>query len=253
LDDLGLGRLIRMSRIRRGWRQQDLATACGLSRGTISRIERGHLQELSIGSLRRVSHELDIRVELLPRSRLGGADRLTNARHAALAEFVVAWLGKLDGWTVRPEVSFAFYADRGIVDVLGWHQIRGAVLIVELKTEMVDVGELLGTLDRKRRVARQIAGQLGWHATQVGVCLLVADSMTNRRRVESHGATLRAAFPGDGRNLRRWLGDPVGELRAMRFVSDARQGRIRSTFAAPRRIATRRRAGDAALHRPIRT
>jgi len=238
-----------MSRIRRGWRQQDLATACSLSRGTISRIERGHLQELSIGSVRRVCHELEIRVELLPRSRLGAGDRLANARHAALAEFVVAWLGKLDGWTVRPEVSFAFYADRGIVDVMGWHPARGAVLIIELKTEIVDVGELLGTLDRKRRVARQIAEQLGWRATQVGVCLLVADSMTNRRRVDSHAATLRAAFPSDGRTLRRWLREPVGDLRAMRFVSDARQGRVRSTFAAPRRIATRCRHRGTALPR----
>ena len=241
-----------MSRIRRGWRQQDLATACGLSRGTISRIERGHLQELSIASVRRVCRELEIRVELLPRSRLGHGDRLTNARHAALAEFVVAWLGKLDGWTVRPEVSFAFYADRGIVDVVGWHLARSALLIVELKTEIVDVGELLGTLDRKRRVARQIAEQLGWRATQVGVCLLVADSMTNRRRVDSHAATLRAALPGDGRALRRWLREPVGDLRAMRFVSDARQGRVRSSFAAPRRIATRCRARDPARHGPIR-
>jgi transcriptional regulator with XRE-family HTH domain len=241
-----------MSRIRRGWRQDDLAAGCGLSRGTISRIERGHLQELSIGSLRRVCHCLDIRVELLPRSRLGDADRLTNARHAALAEFVVTWLAKLDGWTVRPEVSFAFYADRGIVDVLGWHPARAAVLIVELKTEIVDVGELLGTLDRKRRVARQIAEQLGWRATGVGVCLLIADSMTNRRRVDAHAATLRAALPGDGRTLRRWLGEPIGDLRAMRFVSDARQGRVRSTFAAPRRIATRNPSSHAASHRPIR-
>src|SRR5688500_12472656 len=92
LDDLGFGRLIRMRRIRRGWRQQDLAAACGLSRGTISRIERGHLHELSIGSLRRVTQVLDISVELLPRSRLGDGNRLANARHAALAEFVVAWL-----------------------------------------------------------------------------------------------------------------------------------------------------------------
>jgi hypothetical protein len=149
-------------------------------------------------------------------------------------------------------VSFAFYADRGIVDVIGWHPARGAVLIVELKTEIVDVGELLGTLDRKRRVAGKIAEQLGWRATWIGVCLLVADSMTNRRRVDSHVATLRAAFPGDGRTLRRWLREPIGDLRAMRFVSDARQGRIRSAFAAPRRIVTRCGAGDPALHRSTR-
>jgi transcriptional regulator with XRE-family HTH domain len=253
MDDVRFGSVIRISRLRREWRQQDLADRAGLSRGTVSRIERGVIHELVVGQIRAVCQALEIRLEMLPRSRLADLDRVASARHAALAEHVIAWLGGIGGWTVRPEVSFAFYADRGVVDVLAWHAARAAVLVIELKTEIVDVGELLGTLDRKRRVAPKVADSLGWQPRSVGVCLLIGDSMTNRRRVAERGATFRAALPQDGRDLRSWLRDPASELRSMRFVSDARPGSVRSTFAAPRRISTAvsrsrsRRPGD----RPI--
>lgn len=239
VDDIRFGGIVRAARIRRGWRQQDLADLAGVSRGTVSRIERGKLHELSIGRVRAVCQALEIRVEMLPRSRHADIDRMASAHHAALAEFVVGWLAGLEGWVVRPEVSFAFYADRGIVDVLAWHEKRAAILIIELKTEIIDVGELLGTLDRKRRVATRIAHELGWRADVVGACLLIGDSMTNRRRVDTHAATFRAALPQDGRALRGWLCHPTGDLRAMRFVPDARPGNVRSGFAAPRRVSTR--------------
>ncbi len=231
--------MVRAVRIRRGWRQQDLADLAGVSRGTISRIERGKLDELSIGRVRAVCLALEIRAELMPRSRHAEVDRMASARHSALAEFVVNWLAGLEGWIVRPEVSFAFYADRGIVDVLAWHAKRRAILVIELKTEIIDVGELLGTLDRKRRVAARIAQDLGWRPDVVGVCLLVGESMTNRRRVQRHAATFQAALPQDGRAIRRWLREPVLDLRAMRFVSDGRPGNVRSAFSAPRRVLAR--------------
>ena len=123
-----------------------------MSDATVSRIERGHLSSMSLAVMRRVAAALDIRLELLPRSRAADLDRLVGARHAALGEAVLGRLATLPGWTARPEVSFGIYGERGVVDILAWHAERRALLVIELKTEIVDVGELLGTLDRKRRL-----------------------------------------------------------------------------------------------------
>ena len=90
MDDLRFGAVIRAARIRRGWRQCDLAAAAGVSDATVSRLERGHFDGVQIRTIRAIARALDVRVELLPRSRGGDLDRLVNAKHAALSEAVVA-------------------------------------------------------------------------------------------------------------------------------------------------------------------
>jgi transcriptional regulator with XRE-family HTH domain len=241
VNDLLFGAAIRAARLRRGWSQADLAGAIRVSRGTVSRIERGRLDELSFGTLRRVARALDVSLELLPKSRSGDLDRVRSARHSALAEAVIGWIGGLPGWTVVPEVSFSIYADRGVVDLVAWHAATRSLLVIELKTAIVDVGELLGTLHRKVRLAAKIVADLGWVPASISAALIVGDSMTNRRRVTEHAATFRSALPDDGRRLKAWLADPAGVARALRFVSDARPRSVRSGFSTPRRIGRPRR------------
>ena len=241
MDDQQFGVRVRAARIRRGWRQVDLAGASGVSSPTVSRIERGHLGGMQLDSIRRVAAALEIRVEILPRSRAADLDRLVNARHAALAEAVLERFAGLGGWVARPEVSFNVYGERGIVDVLAWHAGQRALLVVELKTELVDVGELLGTLDRKRRLGSAIARPVGWEPDAVATWLIVGEGMTNRRRVVEHAATFRAALPARGRVVRAWLANPVGGLAAMTFFSDRRPGNVGTRFATVRRVSTRPR------------
>lgn len=237
MDDIAFGRLVRLARIKRGWRQLDLAARAATSRPVVSRIERGHLGETSIATVRTVASALDLRVELHVRARAVDIDRVLNERHAALAEHVLGWIARQPGWVVRPEVSFSEYGERGVVDLLAWHGRTQSLLVVEVKTEVIDVAEVIGTLDRKVRLGATIGERLGWQARAVSSCLLVADSMTNRRRVASRTKTFRAALPADGRALRRWLHRPVGSIRALRFVSDVRLGHTRSSFAAPTRVS----------------
>lgn len=214
MEDLRFGAAIRAARVRRRWRQEDLAAAAGVSRATTSRIERGLVDEIAIGIMRRVAAALEIRVELLPRSRSGDLDRLVNGRHAALAEAVVRWFASFPGWTVRPEVSFAHFGERGVIDLLAWHAATRTLLVIELKTDIVDVGELIATLGRKVRLAPVAAAPLGWEPRTVASGLVVADSTANRQRVRAFEATFRAAYPADGRTLRRWLANPGSILAA---------------------------------------
>lgn len=252
MDDQRFGSAIRSVRIRRAWRQSDLAAKSGVSTSSISRLERGHLGQQSIDSVRAVAAALEIRVELLARWRAGDLDRLLNARHSALHESVSRWFRTSHpAWVVAPEVSFAIYSDRGVVDILAWHPGRRALLIIELKTDIADVNELIGTLDRKRRVAPAIGRERGWDPLTISTWLIVAASRTNRRRTEAHLSMLRAALPQGGRTTRRWLRDPIGRVDGLSYWSADSQAVGRAARVTVRRVsATRDRPPDQGRSRP---
>lgn len=188
---------------------------------------------MTLVDVRAVAVALDVRVELLARWRGGDLDRLMNARHSTLHESVARWFrAEYPAWILAPEVTFAIYADRGAIDILAWHPGRRALLVIELKTELVDMNELVGTLDRKRRVAKQVARERGWDALSVSAWLIVTDTRTNRRHRHTHAAMLAGALPDARPAVRRWLRDPVGVLGASTFWSD------REIEATRKRVST---------------
>ena len=235
MDDARFGSAIRSVRIRRRWRQADLAVRSGVSQSTISRLERGHSGTLTLDTIRTVAAALDVRVDLTPRWRAGDLDRLLNARHSALHELVASWFAaELPAWVLAPEVSFSIRGERGVVDILAWHPGRRALLVIELKTEIADANELVGTFDRKRRLAAQIARERGWQPTSISAWVIVAASRTNRARIAAHRAMFRGAFPDDARALVRWLRDPVGNLAVLSSWPEGR-GRAATSVRRVRR------------------
>jgi transcriptional regulator with XRE-family HTH domain len=216
MDDQRFGSAVRSVRLKKRWRQVDLAKAANVSPSTVSRVERGHLDQLSLETIRGVARALDVRVDLVARWRAGDLDRLLNARHSQLHEHLARMFrDELPAWVLRPETSFAIYAERGVIDILAWHAGRRALLVIELKTDIVDVNELVGVVDRKRRLAPEIVAPFGWEPATVSIWVIVADGRTNRKRIAVHNAMLRAAFPTDGRSMRSWLRDPVGAVSAL--------------------------------------
>ena len=236
VDDIDIGRRFRAVRIHKGWRQLDLATAAGTSRAGVSRLEHGRIDELTIGVIHRIARALDMRVEFIARWRGGDLDRMINARHAALHEAAALLFGRFPDWTTAPEVSFNIYGERGAIDVLAWNASQRALLVVELKTEIVDVQALLGAVDRYRRLAPQIALEHGWRPSSVSTWVAVAAGRSNARAVAAHSAVLRSAFRADGRRLAAWLREPTGRLDALTFLPYARRVSTRRDFATPRRV-----------------
>jgi transcriptional regulator with XRE-family HTH domain len=100
MDTLRLGSLIRAVRVRRGLRQRELAGMCEVGQTTISLVERGHGDRLSLATLDQIARSLDIRVDLVARWRGGDAERLLSHRHSELAASVAARIGSEPGWTV---------------------------------------------------------------------------------------------------------------------------------------------------------
>jgi transcriptional regulator with XRE-family HTH domain len=202
------GRATAFLRRRAGWRQADLGARAGLSRESVSRIERGEIGAVTIGTLRRIASALGASLNVELRWRGEQLDRLMDAAHAALQEIAVRQVRAL-GWQSEVEVSFNWYGDRGRVDAVAFHEPTGTLLIVEVKVRLGDVQDTLGKLDVKTRLGPQLARQLGWpQPKRVVPCLLVADGRSARRTVADHAA-LFARFNLRGHAARRWLAAPT--------------------------------------------
>ncbi len=209
-----------------------------MSRSLISLIERGHFDLISLAVLRRVAKVLDITIVVNARWRAGDLDRLLNAGHSALHEAVARYLDDAPGWLASPEVSFAVFGERGIIDILAFHAPTGSLLVIELKTDVVDVQEMVGTFDRKQRLALGIARDRGWIASSASSWLVIAESSVNRRRVDAHRVMLRNAYPQGVHELRRWVQAPVRTIHAMSFLSNANRGSTNQRATPIRRVRT---------------
>jgi DNA-binding XRE family transcriptional regulator len=227
MDAVRFGAALRAIRLRGRLRQEDVARRARVSRSTVARIETGSAGTLTIETLERIAGAVGARAELQLRWRGGDLDRLLDAGHAAMHEEMAKVFAGLPGWQPVPEASFSVYGERGVADVLAWHAVRRVVLVVELKTQLADLSEMLGTLDRKRRLAPLIALERGWHPVTTSVWLVLADTPAVRARVAAHREVLRAAFPSDGRRMRGWLRDPHGRVTAMSFLRNVHPRGIR--------------------------
>jgi transcriptional regulator with XRE-family HTH domain len=240
MDDRRVGLALRALRIRRGWRQKDLGSRARVPLRAISLIERGRVADVRVSTVRTVAETLGTHLELLVRSASADVERLLNARHAAMQEALIREFRSVGGWQPFPEVSFSYYGERGVIDVLAWHAGTRSLLVIELKTALVDIGDLLGTMDRRSRLAWRIATDRGWEPTGVSGWVAMADSRTNRRHVAAHATTLRAKFPTDGRGVAGWLRRPMGELNALSFLPKRTDTARSDGFA----VRTRVRAGS---------
>jgi transcriptional regulator with XRE-family HTH domain len=226
-------------RQRLGWRQQDLAGRADVTQDDVSRVERGRLDAMPIGKVRRIAAALEADLPIGLRWRGGDLDRLMDEGHAALVGLVATALREL-GWHVRLEVSFSVYGERGSIDILAWHPAARVLLVVEVKTELVAIEETLRKHDQKARLAPRIASeQFGWKAIGAARLLVLPSLSTPRRRVERHAAVMDVAYPLRGASLRRWIGSPTGPAAGLLFLDvDTRIGAGRMSLSR-KRIRTR--------------
>lgn len=236
MDFVRVGSAARALRIRKHWRQSDLAAKAAVPRSAVSKLERGRVRELRLDLALRIIEALGGRLIAQVQWQGGDLDRLLNARHSAMHESVARSFIDLPGWVLAPDVSFSIRGERGVIDILAWHAPSRTVLVIELKTQIVDINELMGTVDRKRRLALEVGRERGWNAVNVAVWVVVAESKTNRRRVASHAATLRAALPSDGHAIAGWLHGPGQPISCLSFWSDASNARTRSDLATVKRV-----------------
>jgi transcriptional regulator with XRE-family HTH domain len=242
-DDVQLGRMVQGLRLSRNLSQEDVAERAGVSRGTVSRLERGIVDFVTVGALRAISGAMSMPSIVTLGWRAPELERLRDRLHASMVEVVVAALSPL-GWEVVPEYSFNHFGERGSVDVLAWRAADLTLLIVETKTRLWDLQDMLNSLDRKRRLMPEVvARDRRWRPRAVGVVLVMPEMSTHRHVVERHGATFKAALPQRQVEVRHWLAEPRGDLRGLWFLPIAHEDDIGQRSRRLR--ASKRGVGDA--------
>ncbi|MDQ3691557.1 MAG: helix-turn-helix domain-containing protein [Chloroflexota bacterium] len=190
MNFLPTGRLLRMLRIRRGWRQDDVGPKCGLSAAAISRHELGSIGSWS--ALEKHAAVFSLRLDVRLLGRAGALVRLGDEEHAAIVE-VIASSYRNAGFDTETEGSFSEWGERGRIDLLAFETSTGNLVIVEVKTQLLDLQDLFGSLNVKERLAASVAERRGWKVRRQTALLAAADTSANREIVRAH-PTLFADF-----------------------------------------------------------
>ena len=238
---LGLvGDVIRSTRVRMGWSQRELSRRSGVPQSQISKLERNRAWDVRLTDIDRVLAALGIRYRLIldpphlePRLQ---AD-LVHTRCSSHVERRLA----AAGWQVAREVEIGGDRSRGWIDLLAYHPETRTLLVIEIKSELHDVGAVERTMNWYQREAWLAARRLGWRPRQVGSALLVLQSDANDRVVATNRDSLTLGFPLRADALVRIVrGEPdalVGRSLAMIDPRSRRAMWIRRTRADGRRTA----------------
>jgi transcriptional regulator with XRE-family HTH domain len=218
MDSVRLGSTFRAIRLELRLRQADVAARAGVSQQTVSSMERGLSRSIRLDHLEAVAEALQADIAVSVRWRGPKLARLLDRRHASLQNQVAGLLRGTD-WEIVAEDTFNHFGDRGSVDILAWRAEPPALLIVEIKTEVVDLQDLLRALDVKVRLVPRLARERhGWKPTVVGVVLALRDSSTNRRAIATHSHLIDSSLPARTREVRDWIDRPARPLRGVIFL-----------------------------------
>jgi len=259
LDEVGAA--LRQARLARRWSQRRLARASGFDHSIIGRIERGRLPHLSfrtaIGVLEALGVEPQLRL-LAPRVD----DQPVRDRAHARCVAMVARRLERAGYEVATEVEVGSGRWRGFIDVMAIHSTQRLLLVVEVKTELRDVGEVDRQVAAYVDAAWTAAAGRGWRPRGVtGILALLATSETDRRLAE-HRAYLDRAFALRARELAELAQGHPGPIppRGLRGLAMIDPASRRRQWLLPSAIDGRRtpapypdRAAYLAGHRQRRT
>lgn len=233
-----LGRLARMLRVRQRLTQGALAARAGVGRRAVSLLETGRADSLRLREVESIVAALGGRLDVRLLWNGPELDRLLDEAHASLGTAVKRRLERW-GWLVRPEVSYSHFGERGRIDLLAFHPATRVLLVIELKSELVDVQALLGSLDVKVRLAPGIADRFGWSARAVLPAIVFLEHSATRKRLVRFDA-LFDQLDLRGKAALSWLRRPPARTpRGLLWFARAKQRpgsqvpRVRVRGAAP--------------------
>lgn len=195
-----------------GWSQRELGRRARVSRQMVGRVERATVSP-SLEVSARLFGALGIEAELVVRLPfLMDRQRQRDPAHARCGAYVQRRLEKAN-LAVRREVEVVHGRSHGWIDLLAIDPHSGTLLVIEIKTQLDDLGQIERSLSWYEREAVAAARRLGWRPRRVnGWLLLLATAAADSRVVENREA-LGAAFPGRAPGMIEWLrGSDPGAL-----------------------------------------
>jgi transcriptional regulator with XRE-family HTH domain len=200
------GLLVRDLRRALGWSQRTLAMRAGISQPWISDIERGTATDAPIGTLARLLDAMGARLVIDASAPFLGAQRQRDAVHVRCSAHVARRLERA-GWRVATEVEIGDGRSRGWMDVLAWHPGTGVLLVIEIKTELRDLGAVERQIHWYEREAWAAARRLGWRPRQLVGCLLILATDAVEQRIRENRDALARSFPVRARDLTALIAD----------------------------------------------
>lgn len=222
-----LADMVRGTRIKLGWTQRELSRRSGVPQSQISQLERRRIADLRLTDIERMLGALGVRYRLILDPPIVEHRLQADLVHARCVAHVERRLVAA-GWEVAREVEIGIDRSRGWIDLLAWHRQNGLLLVIEIKSEIHDVGAIERTMNWYQREARAAARRLGWRPTHIGSALLVLQSEASDRSIGLNREVLAAAFPGRAEALARLVAGE-GELDTNRYLAmiDPRSRRAR--------------------------
>lgn len=239
MDDATIGRSLFIIRTRQGLRQADVGAIAGVSQDEVSLVERGHLTQVPLGTLRRIFEAAGASLLQDVRWRGGDLDRLRDARHAGLVSAFALSAGEF-GWASMPEVTYSEFGERGSIDLLCTNEPALAIAVTEMKTGLTSIEATVRKLDEKARLAPGLVfRQFGWRPRIVARILVLPDTTTARRQVAAAAGLLEPALPARTIELRAWMKRPAAPIAGIWFLADTTGGRTKESSTTQQRVRTR--------------
>lgn len=178
----------------------------------------------------------DLRVEL---PYLADRRAQREPAHARCIGYVRRRLGT-SGWIVSTEVEIGGRAWIGWIDVLAFEPRSSSLMVVEVKTEMHDLGRIERTQSWYEREAWAAARRLGWRPRRIAGLLLLLQTEANEARVSANRQVLSGIFPARQRQLAAWLAGPTGWPPGQRGMAMIDPRSRRRAWLLPTRVDGRR-------------
>jgi transcriptional regulator with XRE-family HTH domain len=233
--------VIRETRLAIGRTQADLAARASTSQATVSRVEAEQIDRADLATIGRLLDALQVRAEIkLEAPFLADRRRQRDRAHAYCVAFLARRL-TMSGWIVEREVEIQGKRSHGWIDVLAYRHMDGALLVIELKTEIEDLGRIERSLGWYLREAPWAVRRFGWHPRQSIGALIVLDTRATADRLRSNRDAFAQSFPFRAEWLTRCLrGETaVRQVRALAAIDPASR---RATWLRPTVLDGRRSA-----------
>lgn len=222
--------------------QGEVADAAHVSRGYVAAIEAGTANP-TLDVVERIGTVLGLEADLVlhpptlvePSSQLD----LVHARGIAYVERRL----RAAGWQTAHEDEIVQARSHGWIDIIAFHPTSGSLLVIEIKTRLIDLGAVERQVGWYARAASDVARRKGWRPRRIVTWLLVLASDEVDRVIAANSQLLGAAFPTRARAMLEWLSDGRHPLTsrglAMIDPSSKRRDWLIRTRAEGRRVPCR--------------
>jgi transcriptional regulator with XRE-family HTH domain len=190
-----------------GWTQFELGHKAGISQAMVSAIENARVGDLTFSRAEALLAVMGARLVVsVDAPFLRDRQRQREPAHARCSAHVTARLRR-SGWQVATEVEVGSDRSRGWIDVLAWHPQGGLLLVIEIKTEIHDLGAIERSLGWYEREAWVASRRIGWRPRRSMGCLLLLATDLNDVRVGANREPFAVGFPVRARDLNIVIAD----------------------------------------------